>query len=173
MNAPARIIARWPEMMVQSDAAEYCGLSVAAFEREVYSGRLPMPHRFGGRDHWRKSQIDAALDAITGDVAFGGDDAPYRRKTRERCCQVLDRYDLSAFLHTDWRTGDDPKNYRGNEVRAWLNEHGDPPYVILDDDTDFDEDQTSRLVISDSYDGFSLRNFEQADRLLAELGGAA
>lgn len=84
MNAPARIIARWPEMMRQADAAEYCGLSVAAFEREVYAGRLPPAIRFGGRDHWRKKQIDAALDVLTGDAAVTGDDAPYRRELRER-----------------------------------------------------------------------------------------
>lgn len=84
MNAPTRIIARWPEMMVQRDAADYCSLSIAAFEREVYAGRLPAPVRFGGKDHWRKSAIDAALDVITGEAAVTGDDAPYRRKTKER-----------------------------------------------------------------------------------------
>lgn len=84
MTAQARIIARWPEMMVERDAAEYCGLSLAAFAREVYSGRLPAPHRFGGKDHWRKSQIDKALDVLTGEAAFLGEDAPYRRRTRER-----------------------------------------------------------------------------------------
>jgi predicted DNA-binding transcriptional regulator AlpA len=84
MNAPVRIIARWPEMMVQRDAAEYCSLSIAAFEREVYAGRLPAPVRFGGKDHWRKSAIDSALDVLTGDSVVTGDEAPYRRKTRER-----------------------------------------------------------------------------------------
>jgi predicted DNA-binding transcriptional regulator AlpA len=72
MNAPVRIIARWPEMMLQKDAAEYCGLSIAAFEREVYARRLPAPVRFGGKDHWRKAAIDAALDA------------PWRREMKER-----------------------------------------------------------------------------------------
>jgi predicted DNA-binding transcriptional regulator AlpA len=84
MNAPVRIIARWPEMMLQKDAAEYCGLSIAAFEREVYARRLPAPVRFGGKDHWRKAAIDAALDVLTGDVAPTGDDAPWRREMKER-----------------------------------------------------------------------------------------
>lgn len=87
VNAPARIIARWPEMMVQRDAAEYCSLSIAAFEREVYAGRLPAAVRFGGKDHWRKSAIDAALDVLTGDAAPAGDEAPYRRELRERCAR--------------------------------------------------------------------------------------
>lgn len=84
MTAQARIIARWPEMLVQRDAAEYCSLSVSAFEREVFAGRLPSPIRFGGKDHWRKAAIDKALDVLTGDARVAGDDAPYRRKTRER-----------------------------------------------------------------------------------------
>lgn len=84
MNAPVRIIARWPEMMVQRDAAEYCSLSIAAFEREVYAGRLPAPVRFGGKDHWRKSSIDAALDVLTGDAVAAGEEAPWRREMKER-----------------------------------------------------------------------------------------
>jgi hypothetical protein len=83
MNAPARIIARWPEMLVRRDAAEYCGLSIAAFEREVIAGRLPMPVTFGGKEHWRKSAIDRALDHITG--AIEADDMPeWRRNLRAR-----------------------------------------------------------------------------------------
>jgi|GEM_PF-1418621 len=84
MTAQARIIARWPEMMLQKDAAEYCSMSAAAFEREVLAGRLPMPVRFGGKDRWRKAAIDKALDVLTGDAAIPGSDAPYRRRTRER-----------------------------------------------------------------------------------------
>lgn len=83
MNAPTRIIARWPEMMVKRDAAEYCGLTVAAFEREYLAGRLPMPVLFGGKDRWRKSAIDKALDHLTGDGTV--DDEPeYRKKLRQR-----------------------------------------------------------------------------------------
>lgn len=84
MNAPVRLIARWPEMLLQRDAADYCSLSLAAFQTEVYAGRLPSPVRFGGKDHWRKSQIDAALDALTGDGKVMGNEAPYRRELRER-----------------------------------------------------------------------------------------
>lgn len=84
MNMPVRVIARWPEMMIQRDAADYCGLGLAAFEREVSAGRLPLPHRFGGKDHWRKSQIDAALDLLTGEGENKGDDAPWRRELEER-----------------------------------------------------------------------------------------
>jgi hypothetical protein len=84
VTAHTRIIARWPEMMLQRDAADYCSLSIAAFEREVYAGRLPAPVRFGGKDHWRKSAIDKALDVLTGEAIPTGDDAPWRREMRER-----------------------------------------------------------------------------------------
>lgn len=75
---------RWPEMMLKKDAAEYCSLSIAAFEREVFLRRLPPPVLFGGRNHWRKTAIDRALDIITGENAAHGNEAPYRRKMRER-----------------------------------------------------------------------------------------
>jgi hypothetical protein len=58
--------ARWPEMMKLADAAEYCGLSVRAFEQEVMFGRLPLWHDFAGKELWRKSDIDKTLDRITG-----------------------------------------------------------------------------------------------------------
>lgn len=75
---------RWPEMMLKRDAAEYCSLSIAKFEQEVLAGRLPGPVRFGGKEHWRKSAIDRALDIITGDMPMMGDEAPYRKKLRDR-----------------------------------------------------------------------------------------
>lgn len=55
-----------PRMMKRATAAEYCQLSEAAFEREVMAGRLPMPVKLGGRDHWCRVQIDAFLDRLTG-----------------------------------------------------------------------------------------------------------
>lgn len=72
--------ARWPEMMARKTAAEYCDLSVAAFEREVSAGRLPIGLTFGGREHWRKSALDKALDVLTGDASV----PTYRQKLHER-----------------------------------------------------------------------------------------
>lgn len=71
---------RWPAMMKRRTAAEYCELSEAAFEREIIAGRLPVSVIFGGRPHWRKDAIDAALARLTGD-----DSVPeYRRKLQDR-----------------------------------------------------------------------------------------
>jgi predicted DNA-binding transcriptional regulator AlpA len=72
-------VAQWPRMMRKTLAAQYCDLSVAAFEREVAAGRLPMPVSLGGREHWCKAALDKALDAIVGDDAM-----PEWRKDLER-----------------------------------------------------------------------------------------
>lgn len=91
------------------------------------------------------------------------------RGMETRCRQVLDRYKLSLHLHADWCTGYDPKRYRGNEVREWLDAHGNPPFVILDDDSDFDEDQRLFLVLTDGLNGMMLDKFDAADKLLCRL----
>jgi len=55
-----------PRLMTRKTACTYCDISAAAFEREVVAGKLPQPVVFGGRDHWDRKAIDAALDALTG-----------------------------------------------------------------------------------------------------------
>lgn len=69
-----------PRMMKRTTAAAYCDLSVAAFEREVAAGTLPMPVMLGNREHWCKNALDRALDALTGAEAV----PDYRRKLRQR-----------------------------------------------------------------------------------------
>lgn len=56
----------WPRMMKRQTAAQYCDMSVAAFEREILAGRLPSPVLLGGREHWCKNALDKALDQIAG-----------------------------------------------------------------------------------------------------------
>jgi hypothetical protein len=75
-------IPTWPGMMKRKTAAAYCDMTEAAFEREVFAGRLPMPVMFGGRDHWRKEAIDRALDHITGEAS--AHEPEFRRRLRER-----------------------------------------------------------------------------------------
>lgn len=70
-------------MMSKRIAADYCGLSIAAFEKEMLAGRLPTSVPWGGREQWRKSAIDKALDHLTGDGAVEGE-PEYRKKLRER-----------------------------------------------------------------------------------------
>jgi predicted DNA-binding transcriptional regulator AlpA len=57
----------WPRMMRRATAAAYLDLSQAAFEREVIDGVVPMPVKLGGREHWCRVAIDAAMDRLTGD----------------------------------------------------------------------------------------------------------
>ncbi|MDE1915003.1 MAG: hypothetical protein KGJ57_05040 [Sphingomonadales bacterium] len=73
-------------MMKRATAAAYLDMSEAAFEREIISGRMPGPVKFGGRDHWKRSAIDACLERLTGD-----DSVPdYRRELREKCAKARD-----------------------------------------------------------------------------------
>lgn len=57
---------RWPRLMKRKTAAEYCDLTEQAFEREVIAGRLPSSVQFGGREHWDKAALDAAINLLTG-----------------------------------------------------------------------------------------------------------
>jgi len=74
---------RWPTLMKRRTAAEYLDMSEAAFEREILAGRLPASFLIGGREHWRKDAIDAALDRL------GGSATPsYRKELQERYGQA-------------------------------------------------------------------------------------
>lgn len=68
MTAPVNI-PHWPALLDKAMAARYCSLSQAAFEREVATGRLPMPVIIGDRERWHRRAIDDSLDAIL----IGGD----------------------------------------------------------------------------------------------------
>lgn len=70
----------WPRMMLRKDAAAYCSVSLAGFEREIAAGRLPYPVTLGGKEHWCKNELDKALDRLTG----AGDVPDYRRRFHER-----------------------------------------------------------------------------------------
>jgi hypothetical protein len=59
-------------MMTRARAAHYCDLSEAEFEREVIAGRLPVPVRFGNRDHWSRVALDDSLSRIAGE-SIGND----------------------------------------------------------------------------------------------------
>lgn len=76
--------ARWPRMMKRKTAAAYLDMSEAAFEREIVSGRLPAGIMFGGREHWRKDAIDAAIERLGG----GTDDPDYLREWKEKYGQA-------------------------------------------------------------------------------------
>jgi len=63
----ASALPHWPAAMRRPDAARYCGLSVAEFEREIIDGRLPEPFKLGNSEHWYKAKLDAALAKLAGE----------------------------------------------------------------------------------------------------------
>lgn len=69
-----------PRMLLRTEAAKYCGLSVPAFEREIAAGRLPLPVMLGKKEHWCIKALDKALDALTGQ----GDQPDYRKRLYDR-----------------------------------------------------------------------------------------
>ena len=74
--------ARWPGLMKRRTAAEYLDMSEAAFVREVFAGRMPGAFVVGGREHWSKDAIDAAIARLAG--AAEPEIPEYRRKMLER-----------------------------------------------------------------------------------------
>ena len=54
----------WPRMMLRSTAAAYLDMSIAEFERGVFSGLIPMPTRFVNRDRWCRVEIDRRLESL-------------------------------------------------------------------------------------------------------------
>ena len=67
MTAQARIsLPDWPASMRRETAARYLDLSVAAFEREVFAGRLPRPIMLDGKERWVKAALDRAIAGNEG-----------------------------------------------------------------------------------------------------------
>ena len=70
----------WPAMMKRSLAARYCDLTPVEFEREIAEGKLPQPVMLGKAEHWSRSGLDKALDALAGDGAEWFNGSPlYKR----------------------------------------------------------------------------------------------
>ena len=70
--------------------------------------------------------------------------------------------DLAGFvtnLHDDFKTKS-LDGFRGNEVAEWLSRHPEvKEWVIIDDESDFHQDQLDRLVHCDYVEGFSARDY--------------
>jgi hypothetical protein len=54
----------WPAMMRRATAAAYLDISERSFIGEIAAGRLPSGIILGGREHWRKDAIDAAIENL-------------------------------------------------------------------------------------------------------------
>ncbi|GEM70991.1 hypothetical protein SAQ01S_07570 [Sphingomonas aquatilis NBRC 16722] len=66
----------WPRMMKRTTAARYCDLAPAKFTQEVAAGRLPLPVKLGGEDHWFRDAVDEDLRRIAGAATDWRKDQP-------------------------------------------------------------------------------------------------
>lgn len=77
---------------------------------------------------------------------------------------------FGEYIHDDYRT---PLWYefkpkpkydicRGHEIKLWLDKHNNiEDYIILDDDSDMLDEQMSRLIKTDSFNGLMAKNIEE------------
>jgi len=74
-------------------------------------------------------------------------------------------------FHEVWKTPDafntnTHHTLRGDDLNQWLEENGDHEYIIIDDDSDFYDNQKERLIHTETKDGISYQNFRDACELL-------
>lgn len=114
----------------------------------------------------------ARLDAL---CAAGGDgvrivvSSTWRKfHSRDDIAGHLEHHGLrSGLVHEDWRTVV-LDGLRGDEVNEWLSRHPEvTEFIILDDDSDFREAQTPRLVLTSFEPGFTAEDLERALELWA------
>ncbi len=82
----------------------------------------------------------------------------------------LTKSGLLKYLHKDWKT---PYMYgykRGDEIMNWLENHkGIKKYIIIDDEANILEDQTSIFVNTNMDLGFNEECFKKAQKILRSL----
>lgn len=59
-----QVAPHWPAMMRKATAAAYLDISEVSFVKEISAGRMPSGVILGGREHWRKDAIDAAINNL-------------------------------------------------------------------------------------------------------------
>lgn len=74
------------------------------------------------------------------------------------------------------RTPSSTDGFRGREILVWLDKNQDKGithYVILDDETDFTDEQTeNHLVRTDENVGFGYKDYEKAGKILEVAGNS-
>lgn len=71
----------WPRLMQRAKAAAYVDMSIPKFEAEIALGNLPASVMIGGREHWCRKSLDAAVDRLLNGEAEVPD---YLRDMREK-----------------------------------------------------------------------------------------
>jgi len=83
--------------------------------------------------------------------------------------------DIKELKHILWRSGlsqvidktpNSKKGFRGDEVRMWMQDKVVERYVIIDDDSDFHEDQKPFHIHTDMRTGVSRKHIKDAIKIL-------
>lgn len=64
MNIQSPNSTPWPRVLSREQAADYVGLGVSFFEKQVKAGIFPDSVRIGSRKLWDIRQLDRALDFL-------------------------------------------------------------------------------------------------------------
>ena len=104
-------------------------------------------------DNFKKSLFDEKID-----------------KCSPLCYDCIEKdFELfKKFLDSIYGMTDNNGSWRGDEVERWLEEHEEEieSYVILDDDSDFREEQLFHFVQTDTYEGLTEREVKLAINVL-------
>lgn len=83
---------------------------------------------------------------------------------------------IASFVHSDYKTRstgmtiDDISDIRGFQIRDWLDQHpNEKNWMIIDDSSDFMEDQLHRHVHTDVYDGILHRHHIRATEIIDQI----
>lgn len=77
---------------------------------------------------------------------------PFKEGLRKRCPEGMETIIDNIIGITDGMG-----SWRGDEIQRWLDEHETGSFAILDDDSDFHEDQLFNFVQTDTYEGITER----------------
>lgn len=112
---------------------------------------------------WRRHTLEDTIKELqdTSDVRMNGIEFPFI----DRIIGITDR--IFGFALTDKEKH--ISLLRGVEIREWLKEHPEVTnYVILDDDSDMLLEQANHFVKTDTYEGLTNENVEQAINILQD-----
>lgn len=72
------------------------------------------------------------------------------------------------FANAVYDITDNDGSWRGDEIQRWIDKHEDEieSYVILDDDSDFHDNQLFNFVQTDSYEGITSREVKLCIKIL-------
>ena len=127
------------------------------------------------------SQTDAKIVVTSSWKYYNNDvvsfkESIYNKKT-DKCSPLCYKtiYENEAiferFIDQIYDITDNNGSWRGDEVERWINAHEDEieSYVILDDDSDFHEDQLFHFVQTDMFEGLTEREVKMCISVLNNL----